>query len=165
MRTVLASLLLLALAACGDKDAATTSAQTGSATAASTPDGTVSMSSTRHMPDWLFILRQRDGGTIHFNQRTITRQNGMADIWLQVRYGHQQLYQSTAGRRETIIRYELERVHYRFNCAEEKFLIVERQFMGANEQVVARDEPRQIWRAVQQGGAAGHVMPIACRGN
>jgi hypothetical protein len=42
--------------------------------------------------------------------------------------------------------------------------VVERQIMGANEEVVARDEPRQIYRGTPEAGAARQVMPIACRG-
>jgi len=124
----------------------------------------VLLGSTQNLPDWLFILRTSDGGTIHFNQRAITREGGFADIWLQVRHGQPQLYAFETETTETAVRYEVERLHYRFNCAEEAFLIVERQIMGANEEVVGRDEPRQIWRPVTSAGAAPHIMPIACRG-
>jgi hypothetical protein len=160
MRSLLAAALLFALAACG-QDRTPASAD---APAASQGGGIVEFGSTRNMPDWLFILRTSEGGTIHFNQRTVTRENGMADIWLQVHYGREQLYNAETETTETVIRYELERLHYRFNCAEETFVVVERQIMGDNEQVVARDEPRQIWRATPEAGAARHVLPIACRG-
>jgi hypothetical protein len=127
-------------------------------------DGPVVLATTRNMPDWLLVLRTNDGGTIHFNQRTITRDNGFADIWLQVRYGRNQLWDASDETTERTIRYQTERMHYRFNCAEETFIVVERQIMGANETVVARDEPEQIYRATPQSGAARHMMPIACRG-
>ncbi|GAM97092.1 hypothetical protein U91I_00715 [alpha proteobacterium U9-1i] len=154
----LAALALIALAACGQP------AEAPAPGAAPVNEGPVVLSTTRNMPDWLFILRTNDGGTIHFNQRTITRHDGLADIWLQVRYGRQQLWQSETETTESVIRFELERIHYQFNCESEQFVIVERQIMGAGEQVVARDEPRQIWRNTPETGAARHILPIACRG-
>lgn len=160
MRTAFAAFALLALAACGQASApAPTQAPQQPQEA-----GTVEFGSTRNMPDWLFILRTSDGGTIHFNQRTVTRADGMADIWLQVRHGQDQLYQTEDEHTATVIHYNLERLHYRFNCAEQKFVVVERQILGANEQIVGRDEPRQIWRMTPEGGAAQQVLPIACRG-
>lgn len=159
LRTLAAAAALFALAACGQSNAP---AQGGEA--AQTEDGVVILDHTRDMPDWLFILRTTDGGTIHFNQRTITRQNGMADIWLQVRYGRDQLWDASDEQFERVIHYQTERMHYRFNCAEESFVIVERQIMGANDTVVARDQPAQIFRPTPSAGAAQHVLPIACRG-
>jgi len=149
---------LLSLAACGQSTAPTTGA------AAPAEDGTVAFGSTQNMPDWLFILRTNDGGTIHFNQRTVTRANGLADIWLQVHYGQQQLFNSETETTETVVRYDVERIHYRFNCAESTFTIVERQIMGANEQVVGSVQPAELYRATPETGAARQVMPIACRG-
>lgn len=158
-KRTLAAFALFTLAACGQSSApADTSAPAGQ------ESGTVEFGSTRNMPDWLFILRTNDGGTIHFNQRTVTRGDGFADIWLEVRHGRQQVFASETETHETVIRYEVERLHYRFNCAESKFVVVERQIMGANDQVVGRDEPTQIYRNTPEGGAAAHVMPIACRG-
>ena len=161
MRTILiAAAALLALAACGQ--AQQKASQTPAATA---QNGSVQLYSTRNLPDWLFILRTVDGGTVHFNQRTITRENGQADIWLQVHYGRPQLYEGARpGGGSTVVHYDTERLHYRFNCAEQTFIVVERQVMGANEEVVARYEPRAIYRHVPDGGAAAHVMPIACQG-
>ena len=158
MRIVLAAFALLALAACG-QPAAPAGGQAPPA-----EEGAVIFGSTQNMPDWLFILRTNDGGTIHFNQRTVNRSGGLADIWLQVRHGHTQLFNTETETTETVVRYEAERLHYRFNCNEETFVIVERQILGANEQIVARDEPRQLWRATPERGAARQVLPIACRG-
>lgn len=158
MRSLAAAALLFALAACGQSTAPAPTA------APPAEEGAVEFGSTRNMPDWLFILRTNDGGTIHFNQRTVTRADGMADIWLQVRYGQPQLYNTETESTETVVRYELERLHYRFNCTDETFVIVERQIMGANEQVIATVEPPQIYRATPEAGAARQVLPIACRG-
>jgi predicted small lipoprotein YifL len=162
MRKLAAIICLWTLAACGQP--ATPAGEQAPAQTEASGDGPVVLATTRNMPDWLLVLRTNDGGTIHFNQRTITRENGFADIWLQVRYGREQLWEADTETTERVIRYELERMHYRFNCAEETFIVVERQIMGASEQVVARDEPRQIYRQTPITGAARHIMPIACRG-
>ena len=163
MRKLAAAICIFALAACGQPATPDGGAPPPAAQDAETDS--VILGSTRNMPDWLLVLRTTDGGTIHFNQRTITRENGMADIWLQVRHGRQQAWDASDETTERVIRYDLERMHYRFNCAEETFVVVERQIMGANEQVLARDEPRQIYRATPPAGAAQHIMPIACRGS
>lgn len=155
MRKLAALFCLFTLAACGQP------APADQAPAAS-GDGPVVLSTTRNMPDWLLALRTTEGGTVHFNQRTITRENGFADIWLQVRYGRNQAWDASDETTDRIIRYDVERMHYRFNCAEGKFVIVERQIMGANEQVVARDEPAQVYRAAPNNGVASHMLRVAC---
>ncbi|MGD9980807.1 MAG: lipoprotein [Hyphomonadaceae bacterium] len=160
MRKLAVLICLFTLAACG-QPAAPAGEQAPAQQSAG--EGPVVLATTRNMPDWLLVLRTNDGGTIHFNQRTITRENGFADIWLQVRHGRQQLWEADTETTERVIRYEVERVHYRFNCAEETFVVVERQIMGANEQVVARDEPQQVYRLTPYTGAARHMLPIACR--
>ena len=169
MRTSLAAFALLAVAACGPAGAPTQQGQG----AAPVQEGPVVLATTRNMPDWLLVARQRDcdpggdcpRGEVHFNQRTITRRaDGTADIWVQVRHGTPQLYAIDDGATETTIRYEMQRVHYRFNCQTEQFFVVERQIMGAGETVVARDNPQQIFRAPVRGSVTAIVMPIACRG-
>jgi hypothetical protein len=164
MRKLAAIICIWTLAACGQPAAPAGDQQTPAQTESSENAGNVLLSTPQSLPDWLLVLRTNDGGTIHFNQRTITRENGLADIWLQVRYGREQIWEADTETHERVIRYELERLHYRFNCAEETFVVVERQIMGANEQVIARDEPRHIYRATPAAGAARHIMPIACRG-
>jgi len=158
MRKLTALICLFTLAACGQP-----AAPQGQAPATQS-EGSVLLGSTQNMPDWLLVLRTTEGGTVHFNQRTITRQNGLADIWLQVRYGHPQAWDASDESTERTIRFDVERMHYRFNCAEETFVIVERQIMGANEEVVARDEPQQIYRATPISGVARQMLPVACRG-
>lgn len=159
LRTLAAATALFAFAACGQSSAP---AQGGGQQQAQ--DGVVILDHTRDMPDWLFILRTNDGGTIHFNQRTITRQGDLADIWLQIRYGRDQHWETETETTEQLITYTTERMHYRFNCAENQFTIVERQIMGSNDNVVARDNPEPLMRPIPSAGAAQHVMPIACRG-
>ena len=96
---------------------------------------------------------------------SVTRENGFADIWLQVHWGHEQVYQIDHTDRSTIVHYELEREHYRFNCTDGTFTVLERQILGANEQVIAHDEPRPIFRAIPEQGAAHYALPIACHGS
>jgi hypothetical protein len=168
MRSLAAACLVFALAACGQP------AEKAEGPPAETDS--VILGSTQNLPDWLFVARQRTCvpdapsdepcplGEVHFNQRTITRADGVADIWIQVRHGAPQLFQMESATTETTVRYEVERLHYRFNCATGEFVVVERQIMGANEAIVARDEPRQIYRAPVGGSITGVIMPIACRG-
>lgn len=154
----------LALGACGS-GSPTTQANSEPATARATdPEtGRVTIRSTQSYPDWLFFLRTNDGGMIYYNQRTITRGQGQADIWLQVRYGRPQVWQYESESTITTVRYELERVHYRFDCTEPRFMIIERQIMGSNDEILGRQEPPQVWRPVQpDAGAAPHARPIAC---
>ncbi len=161
MRKLAVLICLFTLAACGQP------AAPGGQTPASGGNGeggSVLLSTPEGLPDWLFVLRTSEGGTIHFNRRTITRENGFADIWLQVRYGHTQRWDASDETTERIIRFDVERMHYRFNCAEETFVIVERQIMGANEEVVARDTPPQVFRSMPASGVARQMLPVACRG-
>ncbi len=154
------------LAACGEQSAP-------NAGGGEAQSGPVVLDTTRNMPDWLLVARQRDcapgescpRGEVHFNQRTITRNaDGTADIWVQVRHGLPQLYEMESETTETTIRFEVERLHYRFNCETGEFIVVERQIMGAGETVIARDEPRPIYRAPARSSATAILLPIACRG-
>ena len=161
MRKLTALLCLFTLAACGQPNTASDPAPQASG---GQGGGSVLLSTPQGLPDWLLVLRTNDGGTIHFNQAAITRENGFADIWLQVRYGRSQAWDASDETTERTIRYDVERVHYRFNCAEETYTIVERQIMGADDEVIARTDPQEIYRTTPSTGAARHMLPIACRG-
>jgi hypothetical protein len=168
MKRALLALAAVTLAACGQP-------QSQDAAAPADP-GAVVLGSAENLPDWLLVAYQRDcprpevgpdtcRGEVHFNQRTITRSpDGTADIWIQVRHGQPQLFQIEDATTETTVRYTHQRLHYRFNCNTGEFVVVERQIMGANEAVVARDEPTQIYRAPVSGSITAIIMPIACRG-
>lgn len=146
------------------------------AQAEATGVGRVVLDSMNDLPDWLLVARQRDCrargaadrrclGEVHFNQRTITRNaDGTADIWVQVRHGARQSFVQDTETSQTTIRFELERLHYRFNCQSGEFIVVERQIMGAGDHVVARDQPVPAYRAPARGSATGLLQPIACRG-
>lgn len=171
MKYAIAAILVLSAAACGQR-----SPEPGGGQA---PDaGAVVLGSAEALPDWLLVARQRDCaadappaercplGEVHFNQRTITRTpDGFADIWVQSRHGRPQLFEYETEATRTTIRFEKQRLHYRFNCSTQEFVVVERQILGPNDTVVARDEPRQIYRAPLRGSITHIVMPIACRGN
>lgn len=160
MRKLAAFICLFTLAACGQP-----AAPVGEQPPQSQADnGSVMLSTPQGLPDWLLVLRTTEGGTVHFNQRTVTRENGFADIWLQVRYGHTQAWDASDEGAQRTIRFDVERMHYRFNCADGTFVIVERQIMGSGDDVVARDNPQQIYRRTPSTGVAAHMMPIACRG-
>jgi hypothetical protein len=159
------------MAACGQPS------ESGAAPGQKQAEGPVVLATTRNMPDWLLVARQRDCpadappaeqcplGEVHFNQRTITRTaDGFADIWVQASHGQPQLFEYETDTTHTTVRFTLERLHYRFNCSTQEFVVIERQIMGENETVVARDEPRQIYRAPLRGSITHVVMPIACRG-
>lgn len=164
MRKLAAVICLFTLAACGQASAPAADAPPATTAQGNGQSGSVLLSTPQGLPDWLLVLRTNDGGTIHFNQRTISREGEFANIWLQVRYGRQQAWDASDESTERTIRYDVERMHYRYNCADNTFVVVERQIMGANDEVVARDEPSQIYRAAPAGGAAAHMLPIACRG-
>jgi len=159
MRKLAVLICLFTLAACGQQ-----TAPGGQTPSQPQSEGSVLLGTTQNMPDWLLVLRTSEGGTVHFNQRTITRHDGLADIWLQVRYGHTQAWDASDATTERTLRYDVERMHYQFNCAEETFVIVERQIMGSGEEVVARDTPPQVFRATPASGVARQILPLACRG-
>ena len=165
----LATLALLSLAACGQPSGTAT---TTAAPAEGGGNAGVALQSTQNLPDWLLVARQRDCaradcvGSVMFNQRTITRNpDGTADIWLQIHHGNPQDYPIETATSRTMITFTTERLHYRFKCAEAQFVVLERQIMGANDTVVAHEEPRQIWRAPVDGSVTPVVMPIACNGS
>lgn len=164
----LAALAVLALAAC---DQATAPGRAAAPSNGAANNG-VALQSTRDLPDWLLVARQRDCsrsdclGEVLFNQRTITRSaDGTADIWIQVRHGNPQAYPIETPTSRTTITYTVERAHYRFKCAENQFLIAERQIIGSGDTVVAHDTPRAIWRAPVEGSLVPVIMPIACNGH
>lgn len=163
-----ACIVLLALAACGNP----VSPGNGSSQEPARGDGSVVISSTENLPDWLLVAYQRDcargegcpRGEVKFNQRTITRAaDGTADIWVQVRHGMPQLFAIESETTETTVRFYTERLRYRFNCANGQFYVAERHIMGANETVVARDNPEPIYRSPVRGSLTSIIQPIACR--
>lgn len=170
---------LFTLAACGPSQPSAPAAPLPSDPAAQV---NVSLQTTPLAPDWIVAARQRDCsevgeianqggercayGEVLYNQRAITRSvdGTVANIWAQVNHGTPQLYAFETDTAVTRIRYTQSRLHYRFNCTDETFAIIERQIMGANETVVQRDTPREIYRAPVRWSAVAIMMPVACKG-
>lgn len=118
----------------------------------------------RNMPDWIRVAPTAEGGAVFYNFRTMTKgADGITDIWLQVRWGHEQIEQRPGAARDTIFHYELEREHYRINCRDHTFALVERQILGANEQVAQLDRYPETFRPIPEAGGAAAAVPIACR--
>src|SRR5689334_21222021 len=152
---IVVALAVMALVAC---DQATAPSRAPQTPAGGGSNNNVALQSTQNLPDWLLVARQRDCaradclGEVLFNQRTITRNpDGTADIWLQVRHGNPQAYPIETATTRTTITFTTARLHYRFNCAEGLFTVLERQIMGSGETVVARDNPIPIYRAPADG--------------
>ena len=150
--------LLVLLAACGERP--TTKNQS------SAEPGQVVLGSTRNLPDWLLIAYTGDGGAVHFNQRTIVRSpDGTADVWVQIRHGTPQIEGEQGATVEQTVRYQLERVQYRFRCSDDQFKVLKRQFLDDEDTVAAeQDYSDSPWRGVPKTGPARIVRPIACRG-
>ena len=62
------------------------------------------------------------------------------------------------------MRYTRTRLHYRLNCTDETFTIVERQILGSNDAVLQRVNPPEIYRTPQRWSAVALALPVACRG-
>lgn len=177
LRLLAVPLLAFALAACGQPAGKQGETTTTAEQQQKGETDAVVLGSTQRLPDWLFVARQRDCitrsdgerecnlGEVHFNQRTITRSGETADIWIQVRHAYPQLFEYETETHQTSVRFEVERLHYRFNCTSNQFIVVERQIMGPGDTIAARDEPRAIYRAPVQGSVTGIIQPIACRGS
>jgi len=165
MKYALAALALLSLAACDNQPVGKGQAP------APGQSGAVALGSTQNLPDWLLVARQRDceiqncTGSVYFNQRSISRSaDGTADIWIQTDHAIEQDYVVEDAHAVTTLHFTRERNHYRFNCAESQFTVVERQIMGANDTVIAHDQYNQPYRAPKPDSLVPVIMPIACRG-
>ena len=176
MRKLAALFCLFTLAACGQPESRAPAAPMPTDPAAQVR---VSLQTSPMSPDWLVAARQRDCpevgevaaercayGEVSYNQRTITRSvdGTIANIWAQVNHGAPQLYEGETETAVIRIRFTQSRLHYRFNCTDETFAIIERQIMGENETVVQRDTPRELYRAPARWSAVAIMMPIACKG-
>ncbi|MBL8548785.1 MAG: hypothetical protein JNJ73_02280 [Hyphomonadaceae bacterium] len=165
----LAVLCLLALAACGEPAQPPAPAASPAPAQGAAPSPTASevvLGSTKNLPDWLLVARTADAGYVHFNQRSIRRNgDGTADIWVEIRHGNPQLREAEDEKTRTAIHFRTERLQYRFNCVESRFVILKRQFMGGQDAVAAEDTMNpELWRGVPATGIARVVMPVACRG-
>jgi hypothetical protein len=138
----------------------------------------VYMQTSRMSPDWISIARQRDCtgqedagercpyGEVYYNKNMITRSvdGSIANIWVQTDHGAPQLFQGETESSVITVRYTRTRLHYRFNCADDTFTIVERQILGSNDTVLQSINPPEIFREPQRWSAVAIAMPIACDG-
>lgn len=166
VRAVFAPVVLAGvLAACGgeEKQAAAPAALPASC---DDPAAVVQIEYLRNSPDWIYMSPQAGGGRVHWGQHTLRRcGDNEAELWLQVQYGAEQLHGETGGGYETIIRYTLERFHFRFRCTEQTYALIESQIIGPDEQVIATipGDP-DTFRPRTPGSPASQIMDTACRG-
>lgn len=165
MKYIIAALALVALTACDANPPGKGSAP------APGQSGSVALGSTQNLPDWLLVARQRDCeiqncvGSVYFNQRSITRgADGTADIWTQTDHAIPQDYVVDNPHSTTTLHFKRERQHYRFKCNEQKFTVIERQIIGANDTVIAHDQYPEVYRAPAPDSLVPVIYPIACRG-
>lgn len=175
MRFLAAFIALFTLAACGEPEPVAPAVPLPSDPAAQVR---VVIPTSRMSPDWLSIARQRDCtgtedegercpyGEVFYNQRTITRSvdGTIANIWIQTDHGAPQLFTGETETSVITMRYTRTRLHYRLNCTNETFTIVERQILGSNDAVLQRVNPPEIYRAPQRWSAVALALPVACRG-
>jgi hypothetical protein len=174
MRFLVAA-LALGLAACGDPES---SAPATPLPADPSAQVRVVLPVSHMSPDWIVVARQRDCtgaedpgercpyGEVAYNQRTITRSvdGTIANIWAQIDHGAPQLFLGETENTTVSIRYTRTRLHYRFNCTDETFAIIERQILGSSDAVLQRESPREIYREPQRWSAVAILLPIGCRG-
>ena len=175
MRFLAAFVALFTLAACGEPEPAAPAVPLPSDPAAQVR---VVIPTSRMSPDWISIARQRDCtgtedegercpyGEVFYNQRTITRSvdGTIANIWIQTDHGAPQLFTGETETSVITMRYTRTRLHYRLNCTDETFTIVERQILGSNDAVLQRVNPPEIYRTPQRWSAVALALPVACRG-
>lgn len=170
MRTLALSLSLLALAACGDRQAAPSASEQQPDLAAA---GSGACKPWRNAfgstgPEWIQVARTRQGGFVQFRPRGVTRDLETCETFAQVRVLHRepQTWASADGAVEVI--YAKEVLDYRFRCADGTFALTGRRFLGAGDQVVqeapiAFSNTPEEWRQVAQGGPAAIIEPPICK--
>jgi len=160
--------MVLAMSACSDEPVLAGSAPAPAALPASCEDpaAVITLRTTQGQPDFLLFARQSGGGDIQFNQRSIRRcGDNEAEITLRVRYAQPQLYAATEGDYETTVRYTVEHVRYRYRCAADEFMILDRSIINEDDAVVATIPGRaDLWRPIREGSPASLIKPTACNG-
>ena len=84
---------------------------------------------------------------------------GAPDIWIQVRYLQPQLFQTTD---HGVIRFTVERLRYRFNCATREFVVVQSLALNAEGDIVIGERPNESFRAPTLGSVADIILQRAC---
>jgi hypothetical protein len=99
-------------------------------------------------------------GDLHLDQPGITQNaDGTTDIWIQVRYLQPQLYQTTD---HGVIRFMVERLHYRFNCATREFVVVQFLTLDAEGDIVSGERPNEAFRAPALSSVADNILLTVC---
>jgi hypothetical protein len=158
MRTLLVSVVTLALAACSAPSSTDEPAFPASG------EQKVELSVNDDLPQWLLIARQAGGGAIYWDRTSLVRNaEGQASVWARVEFDTNQVRNSQEGDTIQAVTYRISEVHYRFTCAESTFVILEQRFVDSDGTVagsffVENDPPT----VALPGTVGGLLLPIAC---
>lgn len=113
---------------------------------------------------WLQIAHEANGGGVWVNPAMIRTDpaTGLTDVILKVDHGQLQAL-DVAGAGESL--YRLERVTFRFNCANKTYAIAKREAINQNEQVLDTTEPAldaSSFKEVAPKGVSSVAVKQAC---
>lgn len=113
---------------------------------------------------WLQIAHEANGGGVWVNPALISTDpaTGLTDVILKVDHGKLQALDA-AGAGDSL--YRLERVTFRFNCANKTYAIAKREAINQNEQVLDTTEPTldaSSYKEVAPKGVASVAVNQAC---
>lgn len=174
MRIMCASFAALALVACQPAAEAPTQGSPAAAPAAAdlTAGGCVMNAQLRKTyadHEWYQIARQADGAFIQFapKQMVCDRAARRVDAAIQIIHRNAQTAAFEDAEAIERIEYTRERYLYRIDCANRTFAIVQRQIMGAGEQVLKtvpmlRNDEGD-WRPITTRGPVSQLEGPACR--
>ena len=104
------------------------------------------------------MARTRQGAFVQFSPRKVRRDPVTCETEAQVRILHREPQQWTSDDGKVDVLYSKETLVYRFRCATSAFLLTERRFLGADDEIThsesyAQDE--QAWRPISGGDSLG----------
>lgn len=117
-------------------------------------------------PLWLQVARTRQGAFVQFSPRKVRRDPVTCETEAHVRILHREPQQWTSDDGQVDVLYSKETLVYRFRCASSAFLLTERRFLGADDEIThsesyAQDE--QAWRPISSGGPAAILWGPICQ--
>jgi|GEM_PF-1681211 hypothetical protein len=148
----------LSVAGCSEPKPETTEAKAPAAVpAASSPASSATS-------QWLQIAHEANGGGVWVNPALIKTDpaSGLTDVVLKVNHGPLQALDA-AGSSETL--YRLERVTFRFNCANKTYAIAKREAINEKEDVLDTTEPKldaSSYKEVAPKGVSSVAVNQAC---